>query len=704
MKTIQSKFKFTDMILFYILNEEKQMEMLLVPSDMEQNIVWDKPGKVDSLVQLMIDGDAAPYGFLNGHSFRNASSAMELEYVEQMVEREDRIITITTILKNKRNLYISHQVTFQEGNQGITVRTAMENKGEEELTINMLSSFSLGMLTPFVKGEATHRLLIHRIRSKWSTEGRVETRTAEEMLLEPTWSRHGAFSEKFGQLGSMPVRNYFPILAIEDKGNKTIWAAQLCCASSWQMEIYRRDENLCISGGIADYDFGHWCKTLKQKERFVSPEAFLTVSRGDFDGTCQRLVRMQASGEEHPEFTDQLPVIFNEYCTTWGEPSQDRIGSLLKVLRDKGADYFVIDAGWYADAKKGWENNMGDWNVSQRLFPDGIAAAVNAIKTAGLKPGIWFEAEVVGQEANVLLLYPEHLLTKKGKIICSGSRYFWDMRDPWTQNYLSEKIIGFLKENQFEYIKIDYNETIGIGCDGAESLGQGLYDTIEATKLFFRKIRSEIPGIVIEICASGGHRLEPSMVSIADMVSFSDAHEEPEIPVIAANMHRVIPPHKSQIWAVIRKEDTLQRICYSMSAAFLGVMCISGDMNELSDPQWKLIDKGMAFYRKISSILQNGISEYYGTGQGSYRVLEGWQGILRLEESGNAYLVLHSFENTGKISIPIPTEYEVLEVYESGPHTIRNMGKCLEIDSMTAYEAVAILLRRLDSSLTRTYR
>ena len=36
---------------------------------------------------------------------------------------------------------------------------------------------------------------------------------------------------------------------------------------------------------------------------------------------------------------------------------------------------------------------------------------------------------------------------------------------------------------------------------------------------------------------------------LGDLVSFSDAHEEKEIPIIAANIQRLVPPEKSQIWA-----------------------------------------------------------------------------------------------------------------------------------------------------------
>lgn len=114
-----------------------------------------------------------------------------------------------------------------------------------------------------------------------------------------------------------------------------------------------------------------------------------------------------------------------------------------------------------------------------------------------------------------------------------------------------------MKRYGFSYLKVDYNGNIGIGCDGAESSGEGLRQQIEAVQDFFERIHNEIPDLVIENCASGGHRLVHSFLERTSMSSFSDAHECLEIPIIAANMHRMIMPRQSQIWVVVRKESDL---------------------------------------------------------------------------------------------------------------------------------------------------
>ena len=93
-------------------------------------------------------------------------------------------------------------------------------------------------------------LKLHRIRSKWSQEGRLVTESAEDLQLEPSWAYWQVNSTRYGQIGSMPVKGYFPFGAVEDTKAGVVWAAQLAIECSWQMEFYRRDDGMAFSGGL----------------------------------------------------------------------------------------------------------------------------------------------------------------------------------------------------------------------------------------------------------------------------------------------------------------------------------------------------------------------------------------------------------------------------------------------------------------------
>jgi len=258
-------------------------------------------------------------------------------------------------------------------------------------------------------------------------------------------------------------------------------------------------------------------------------------------------------------------------------------------------------------------------------------------------------------------------------------------------------VIGTLKKYGFGYMKIDYNETIGIGCDGAESLGEGLRQNMEASMDFIEKVKREIPGIVLENCSSGGHRLEPGLMGLMSMASFSDAHECPEIPVIAANLHRLIHPAQSQIWAVIRQTDSVRRVVYSMANTFLGRMCISGDVTNLSGEQWKAIDSGIAFYHKIASVIKEGISFRYGPKIKSLRHPKGWQGMVRFRERLDGYVTIHTFggEVPEVIEIPLPEGCpgKMAEVYAAGEADLRIEGRALRYHPGENWEAAAVYLK-----------
>jgi alpha-galactosidase len=615
----------------------------------------------DPIVQLMIRGDRFADGFSNGHTLRGSDSLSRFRFARQRQVDERDATSILTVLRSDDGQELRHQLRYRASADGVEITTEYHNGSKGDITLEMLSSFCIGGLTPFVAGDAPNSMIVHRLRSKWSNEARLDSMSVEDLQLEPSWAYYGVASERFGQVGSMPVRKFFPFVAVEDIKNHAVWGVQLACSSSWQMEIYRKDDGLCLSGGLADYDFGHWSKTLKPGESLQAPTAFLSVCNGDIDMLCARLVSMQAAAFDTMEIPGRLPVVFNEFCTTWGCPSQENVERILASLKGRDIDYFVIDAGWYAGKEKGWSANMGDWEISEALFPCGFTAANNAIREAGMKPGLWFEAEVCGRDAKTYAMTDRHL-KRHGIPITVGTRRFWDMRDGWVQAYLEERVIGLLKRYGFEYVKIDYNDSIGVGCDGAESLGEGLRQNQIAARAFMDHLRQCIPGILVESCSSGGHRLEPSFLGISQLSSFSDAHEQREIPIIAANLHRAMLPCQSLIWAVLRKSDTAKRLIWSLAAAFLGVMCLSGDVYDLDAGQWDIVDEAIRFYRTVSPIIQNGVTRRHGPKVSSYRHPDGWQAVERTSSDGRDMLiVVHVFDETAAvIALPLQGSWQIL--------------------------------------------
>jgi alpha-galactosidase len=610
--------------------------------------------QLESLVQIKLLGDSVS-GFSQGITMHNSDTLSSLRYSRQEKIEQGDETEIITYLNSDRGFNCEHHIRYCQGDHAFTFFSIVRNDGLEEFRLEMLSSFSLGGITPFAPDDASNRLHFHRFRSFWSAEGRHISQSIEGLHLERSWSGHGVRAERFGQVGSMPVHGYHPFAAIEDRDAGVFWGATLAWAGSWQMELYRRDDQLSLSGGLADRELGHWFKILTPGETFTSPPAYVTTVKGDFDDLCQRLTAMQSKAvEQAPDSEHALPVLVNEFCTTWGNPTHERVCALAQSLKNSGAKYFVIDAGWYRGENGDGVLNQGEWTPSRELFPDGIAATAKFIREQGLIPGLWFEFEVVGSESRLFDQMGNHFLQRDGMPVMAGQRRFWDFRDPWVRDYLYEKVILFLRDAGFSYIKVDYNETIGIGVDGAESLGEGLRQHILCVQDFFYQMRKELPDLVIEVCASGGHRLEPSMMALASMASFSDAHESLEIPIIAANLHRLILPRQSQVWAVLHASDSSQRLIYSLAAGFLGRLCLSGEVDELNENQWTLVREIIRFYDQVAPIIKNGRSRLYQEIGLSWQHPQGAQAVLRTStDNSQALLVAYSFAK------PLPAEIVV---------------------------------------------
>jgi alpha-galactosidase len=716
MENIYSRFTFGDTVALYQTDAAGgRIGLILVPEGREDDCIAPRkpvsraeflggdPGQVlvtareiDPLVQLKLAADPYPGGFAQGHSLMGSASARMLRFEKQYNVSTNDTDVVVTRLKHPAGVVAEHRLIWDKLSRSLLSETVIRNEGPHDAQLELLSSFSMGGISPFHADDATGFLKVHRFRSAWSAEGRLETRSLEELHLERSWSGSGSFSERFGQVGSMPVRKWFPFVAIEDTRAGVTWAAQLEWPGSWQLEIYRNYDNVAMAGGLGDREFAHWKKTLRPGETFTSPKACLACVTGNLDTAAARLAgRLRHAADLQPQIEHDLPIIYNEFCTTWGHPDHRNILAAAERLRGTPVRYIVMDAGWYRKPGKVWPNSHGDWEPNSEQFPDGIEATARALREMGFVPGIWFELETCGVLSDAFQ-QTDHLLKRDGIPITANVRRFWDLNDPWVIDHLENRVFGLIERAGFGYVKIDYNETIGIGCDGAESQGEGLRRQSEAVWRWFDKLRARFPDLVIENCASGGHRLEPSMLRRSAMSSFSDAHEICEIPIIAASLHRLVLPRQSQIWAVLQPTDGNRRLVYSLAAGFLGRLCLSGNIAALPVESWALVNKAMLFYKRVSMIIKNGESQLISHVGTSWRHPEGWQAVLRRFDD-QMLVVFHAFAGApGTIELPLPDAHWSIieELTSSSPSSVINHGAGILFKNVDMFSARVLLLRR----------
>jgi alpha-galactosidase len=260
--------------------------------------------------------------------------------------------------------------------------------------------------------------------------------------------------------------------------------------------------------------------------------------------------------------------------------------------------------------------------------------------------------------------------------------------------HVMQKMVARLRDDGFGYLKIDYNDSLPSGIDGAESPGEGLRQHLEAVQSFMRRLRRELPGLVIENCSSGGHRLEPSFMSLCAMGSFSDAHETVSIPIIAANLHRLILPRQSQIWCVLHASDSLQRMRYGLAATMLGRMALSGDFHALSNEQVDEVKRAQSFYTRAVPVIRDGRSRIVRDMGLNWNEPRGWQAVIR-HTADEALVVVHAFSGPRPVQIEIPLppgSWRVESVY--GEVDVQNEASSLRVSLPADFTGAALLLQR----------
>ena len=660
MSELINTYKFGDFSANYILNDGGRAVLVLTPNGKKCDLLSEKNIReynLSSLAQLKLRGhNIGAYS----SSLRGGDSVNKLKFVDQRTVEDGESITVITTERAEENYCIRHYLKWYRGEKGCETYTEFFNEDENEVELQYLTSASLEALSPYLDGEGGTSLVFHRFKTAWCCEGLHMADPIADIGLDRAWNTYGECI-KLGAVGSRAVREYHPYAALEDTANGVIWGVYLAHNSSWQIELSRFRDGVNLSAGLADIANGMWSKRVKKGESFASPKAMIGVAEGSIAELSNNLLAMRhraidAYGEEG------MGIIYNDYATSWGSPKEQDLMRTAEVLKKGKTKYFVMDAGWFIRP----EGGPGGWIINEASFDNGLKAYADKIKKLGMVPGIWIEFETCRKNTECFEdKHSDMMLSMDGKNIVSpltGGAKMFDFRNEKVIEYMDKHVIDLLRDNGFGYLKIDYNVNTGIGVDGEEAPGENLRQHMEAVRNFVKKIKREIPDIMIENCASGGCRLEPSMMDITAMSSASDTHDVYEGAVVAANLHYLTPPRQNQLWCTLRPQYDATRFTHIISAGFLGRLCWSGDISDLSEAQQKEMFAAEELYGKVSHIIKHGNSFIYRTDKCRFHSTAGTQVVVRYSESGDeALVVVHRFKGAKAIDITLNGDFRIAE-------------------------------------------
>ena len=321
----------------------------------------------------------------------------------------------------------------------------------------------------------------------------------------------------------------------------------------WYYEMGARTNGFYLYLSSNDSHYHQWAKKLAPGESFRTAAASFAFGRS-LNEILKNATLYRRTLKPSCKADEGLPVIFNEYMhLSWDNPNQERTHALAPVVSSLGVDIYVIDCGWHDEVPTELiYNNIGEWQESKLRFPEGVRKTADLIHSLGMKFGLWIEPEAVGKDNEKMLEFygDECFLQRNGKKICELGRYLLDFRKKKVTDHLTEVIDRMVNEYKADYIKIDYNQEVGMGTDtDAFSIGEGLRAHCEARHQWMKEMTERYPNVIFENCASGGQRMDYKTLSIHPLSSTSDQILYYLYPYIVGNIFSSVIPEQAAVWS-----------------------------------------------------------------------------------------------------------------------------------------------------------
>ena len=495
-----------------------------------------------------------------------------------------------------------------EGFDGIPVvrrHSQVINEGSSAVGIEFLSSAMLHGLADPEKYE--HELRIHLAFNSWMSEGQWHTFRPSDMGFveneRTSWSEAHAES-----IGSWSTERYLPMAMAENAKLGLIWFWQIEHNGSWYWEVSNQSERgnnaddvYAYLGGPDDLHASAW-KNLKPGETYQTVPVAVGCVRGGFTEGVEALTRYRRTACLKPhKDNSRCAVIFNDYMNClWGDPTEAKELPLIAAAAKAGCEYFVIDAGWYAEANEDWSQTIGAWQPSKTRWPRGLKFVLDQVRQAGMIPGLWLEPEVAGAKSVLAKRSDNWFLIRHGKRVLKNSRYMLDFRNPEVRAYLDQMIARLVKEYGVGYIKMDYNVDTLQGTElNADSFGQGLLEHNRAHLAWLEGIVNRYPDLTIENCGSGGGRMDYAMLSRLQLQSMTDQENYLKLPAILVGASACVLPEQLAIWAYPLANADADHASFNMVTAMICRIHQSGRLDSLSSAVATQVSEGIRVYKDV---------------------------------------------------------------------------------------------------------
>lgn len=557
-----------------------------------------------------------------------------------------------------------------------------------------------------VSAQVVGRLgVVRYVTGSWSSEGQVrEVRPDNTPILLESRSGKTGFE-------------YQPWVAAEVDGATVI--VQLAVSGNWHLHVRHRDDGLFISGGLPEVGFQ---TELRAGETIDLPEVTLQWVEGDLNVATQLLHAYRRSRQQAGR--PLIPVQFNSWYPFPGVSRVDDLKRLLPKVRDLGCEVFVLDGSWFqnTDSQPGDTpfELTGDWLVHRQSFPNGLTELSDACRAHGLGFGIWFEPESVGYTGALHKKHPEWFHRVNGGSRTGRQRGILNIGIEAAREHVRDVMIDILRETGATWLKWDFNEDLLRGgwapeidadlqrIDPLLAHCRGLYRLQE-------ELKEAIPGLIIEMCASGGGRFDAETLRRGHTQWMSDEWRPLRNLSIHFGLQLCHPPEMCNDWLIEwppgdvpyakgAEADERGDLHFRLRIAMLGSLGLSARIAAWSDEDLARASKEIAWYKVFARPLVQDGRQYILTPQPRLDGTGGWAAMAHVSPDAARAVAfvfrLESEEERFLLRLPGLDAGAPYEVSVSGENVRRVTGEELAkgvwITTEAPYRSRTVSVERID--------
>ncbi len=510
---------------------------------------------------------------------------------------------VETIIRLRDKLYpVTVDIHFMahKAENVITQRAVVSHQEEKPLRVeNIVSSYIT------LRANSYYLTNFH---GSWGREMRVtEERLAQGVRLIEEY-RKGVQTTMADNPSFMLSLNH---PADEDAGD--VYAGALAWSGNYNLRFAVDEREVFhFTGGMNPFAS---VRVLEPGEILETPEMVLTYSpRGR--GQASRNLHDWCRNYALAHGGEPRPILLNSWEGAYFTFDEKTITDMIDSAADFGLEMFVLDDGWFGNEypRDNAKAGLGDWQVNKKKLPRGISYLADYAVSKGLRFGIWIEPEMVNPNSELAKKHPEWVVKSPGREIPQErNQWVLDLSNPAVQDFVVKTFdeIVALSPN-ITYIKWDANRPIfSVGSEYLPNDRQTHFwqDYVRGLYSVYERVRAKHPDITLQLCSSGGARLDFGALKYHDEFWTSDSTNAVDRVLIQYGTNMIYPAmatasHVSP--SPNHQTGVALPLKFRFDVAMSGRLGMEMMPKDFSPEEWAFAKKAVQNYKLIRPVVQFG--------------------------------------------------------------------------------------------------